>query len=84
MSYVKEAQINCNLGTIAAAELVKKARAFDADIVLTNHGKSANAKNLYEVEKLGIVSGNIITISADGPQAQQAVDHLYAFINQLQ
>ena len=84
MSYVKEAQINCNLGTIAAAELVKKAEGFDADIVLTAHGKSASAKNLYEVEKLGIVSGNIITISTDGPQAQQAVDHLYAFINQLQ
>lgn len=80
----KQVKINCNLGTIAAAGLVKEAKAFDADIGLTNHGKTADAKTLFKVEALGIVSGDIITISADGPEAQQAVDRLYAFINQLQ
>jgi phosphocarrier protein HPr len=81
--YEKQVKINCNLNTVTAAQLVTEAKAFDADIVLTNRGKNANAKNLFNVETLGIVSGDTITVSADGPQAQQAVDRLHTFINQL-
>jgi phosphocarrier protein HPr len=73
------------LRTIPAVQFVKESRAFNADeISLTANGKSANAKSLYELETLGLVNGAVITISADGPKAQQAVDHLVAFIAQLQ
>lgn len=79
----KQVKISSNLNTANAAQLVTEAKAFDADIFLTNRGKNANAKNLFNVETLGIVSGDTITVSADGPQAQQAVDRLHTFINQL-
>lgn len=67
-----------------AVQFVTAAKAFAADIVVTTNGKSVSAKSLYELQTLGLVNGTVLTISADGPQAQQAVEHLVAFIAQLQ
>lgn len=67
-----------------AAQFVKEAKEFDADITMSVDGMSVNAKSLFKLQTLGVVKGSIVTISADGPQAQQAVDHLVALLEQLQ
>lgn len=83
--YQKEVEITAENGleTRPAAQFVKEAKAFDADITVTANGKSASAKSLFKLETLGLVNGTVVTISAEGPQAQQAVDHLVALIAQL-
>lgn len=84
--YQKEVEITAENGldTRSAAQFVKEAKAFDTDITVTANGKSASAKSLFKLEALGLVKNTGITISADGPQAQEAVEHLVAFIAQLQ
>jgi phosphocarrier protein HPr len=62
---------------------VKEAKAFDADITVTSNGKSASAKSLFKLQTLGLVKGTVVTISAEGPQAQAAVDHLVALMDKL-
>ncbi len=78
--YEKQVKVTNDLGTRSAAELVKAAMSFEADITLTYNGKSASAKSLFKVQSLGISSGDTINISADGPQAQQAINHLVALL----
>ena len=62
---------------------VKEAKAFDADITVTSNGKSASAKSLFKLQTLGLVKGTVVTISAEGPQAKEAVEHLVALMDQL-
>jgi phosphocarrier protein HPr len=62
---------------------VKEAKAFDADITVTSNGKSASAKSLFKLQTLGLVKGTVVTISAEGPQAQASVDHLVALMDKL-
>ncbi len=60
-----------------AAELVKMANVFDADIRVDG----ADAKSLMEVMALGRKQGETLRVSARGPQAVEAVENLVAAIN---
>lgn len=84
--YQKEVKITAKNGLelTPAVQFVTAAKSFDADIIVATNGKSANAKTLFELQALGLVNGTLLTISAYGPQAQEAVEHLVAFIAQLQ
>lgn len=55
-----------------AAEFVKMASVFDAEILID----TADAKSLMEVMALGRRYGEQVTITATGPQADQAVENL--------
>lgn len=68
---------------VKEAKVVKEAKAFDADITVTSNGKSASAKSLFKLQTLGLVKGTVVTISAEGPQAKEAVEHLVALMDQL-
>ncbi|HGS5721301.1 TPA: HPr family phosphocarrier protein [Vibrio cholerae] len=83
--YEKQVEITAENGlhTRPAAQFVKEAKAFDADITLTSNGKSASAKSLFKLQTLGLVKGTVVTISAEGPQAKEAVEHLVALMDQL-
>jgi phosphocarrier protein HPr len=83
--YQKEVEITADNGlhTRPAAQFVKDAKGFEADITVTSNGKSANAKSLFKLQTLGLVKGTVITITAEGPQAEAAVDHLVALIPTL-
>jgi phosphotransferase system HPr (HPr) family protein len=63
-----------------AALFVKAAGAFSADVRVTNltrnPDKSAVARSLLGVMALGISSGHEIRISADGDDAEAAIDTL--------
>ena len=66
------------LHTRPAAQFVKEAKAFASDITVTSGGKSASAKSLFKLQTLGLTQGTVITISAEGDDEQQAVEHLVA------
>ncbi len=84
--YSKEVEITAanGLHTRPAAQFVKEAKSFTSDITVTSAGKSASAKSLFKLQTLGLTQGTVITISAEGDDEQQAVDHLVALIPTLE
>lgn len=67
-----------------AAQFVKEAKAFVSAINVTSGDKTASAKSLLKLQTLGLTQGTVITISAEGEDEQQAVDHLIALIPTLE
>ncbi|MGF1763643.1 HPr family phosphocarrier protein [Aliivibrio kagoshimensis] len=83
--YSKQVEITAENGlhTRPAAQFVKEAKSFDADISVTSNGKTASAKSLFKLQTLGLVKGTVVTISAEGEQAEAAVDTLVALMADL-
>ncbi|CAH7409304.1 phosphocarrier protein HPr [Vibrio chagasii] len=83
--YEKQVEITAENGlhTRPAAQFVKEAKGFDADIKVTSNGKSASAKSLFKLQTLGLVKGTKVTISAEGAQEKEAVEHLVALMDNL-
>ncbi|UJF19798.1 HPr family phosphocarrier protein [Vibrio sp. SS-MA-C1-2] len=83
--YQKDVVITAENGlhTRPAAQFVKEAKSFDAKITVISNGKSASATSLFKLQTLGLTKGTEITISAEGAQEQEAVDHLVALMDTL-
>ena len=56
-----------------AARFVQTAARFTAEIQVRKEGKSANAKSINQVATLGVRFGDAITVSAVGPDANDAL-----------
>ncbi len=84
--YSKDVEIIApnGLHTRPAAEFVKAAKGFTSAVNVTSGGKTASAKSLFKLQTLGLTQGTVITISAEGEDEQQAVDHLVALIPTLE
>ena len=72
------------LQTRPAAQFVKEAKAFSSDITLTSGGKSASAKGVFKLQTLGLTHGTVVTISAEGEDEKQAVEHLVKLMGELE
>ncbi len=74
----REAQIVNPLGMHArpAAQVVRTASAFTADIELVRDGMAVNGKSIMGVMMLAAECGCTITIRASGPDEAAAVDAL--------
>ena len=59
-----------------AADFVRTAMRFSADIVVAVDGREANAKSLLDVLRLGAKGGSTLRLRADGDDADGAVDAL--------
>lgn len=63
-----------------AAEIVKCAGKYRAHITLARDGMEVNGKSIMGVMMLAAECGAIVTITADGDDAAEAVDALTALI----
>ena len=63
-----------------ATYFIQKANSFRSSIWVENSDRRANAKSLLGVLSLGISKGDIITILAEGPDEEAAVDGLVDLI----
>jgi catabolite repression HPr-like protein len=59
-----------------AAFFVQEANRFVSEIFVEKENKKVNAKSIMGIMSLAISSGTEITISAEGPDASQAVTSL--------
>ena len=59
-----------------AAEFVRAAMQFDAEIVVASNGREADAKSLLEVLALGARRGSSLRLSAVGADADRALEDL--------
>ena len=65
-----------------AAELVKPAAKFKSEITIVRDDLEVNGKSIMGVMMLAAELGATLTIRANGPDAQQAVDAIVALIAQ--
>jgi phosphotransferase system HPr (HPr) family protein len=67
-----------------AAEFVRAAVQFDADVVVAANDREADAKSLLAVLALGAKGGSRLRLSARGADADRAVEGLAACVGLLQ
>lgn len=72
------------LHTRPAAQFVKEAKKFISNIFIMHNGKSVNAKSLFKIQTLGLTKGSLITLSAEGEDEKQAIEHLSTIITELE
>ena len=74
----KEVIVRCESGlhNRQATYFVQKANEFESSIWLESGNRKMNAKSLLGIMSLGIVTGAAVTLSADGADAEDAVNAL--------
>ena len=74
----KEIVVRCESGLhkMQATYFVQKANEFDSSIWLESGNRKMNAKSLLGIMSLGIVTGATVVLSADGADAETAMDAL--------
>jgi phosphotransferase system HPr (HPr) family protein len=74
-SFMMESQSGFCVGL--AAIFAKRARMFDANIFVSKKGGSfVNGKNIIELLTLGILHGDELVVTADGPDAADAISEI--------
>ena len=79
----RDVMISNNIGLHArpATFFNQKANSFKCSIWVEKEERRVNAKSLLGVLSLGIVKGMTITVMADGPDENEAVDGLIELVN---
>ena len=74
----KEVIVRCESGlhNKQVTYFVQKANEFKSSVWLESENRRMNAKSLLGIMSLGIVTGAAVTLSADGPDAEDAVNAL--------
>lgn len=64
-----------------AALFVQEANKFSSEIFVEKNEKKVNAKSIMGIMSLAISSGTEVILSAEGSDAEQAVNALAAFVS---
>ena len=78
----KEVIVRCESGlhNKQVTYFVQKANEFRSSVWLESENRRMNAKSLLGIMSLGIVTGAVVTLSAEGPDAEDAVNALDAML----
>ncbi len=78
----KEVVVRCESGlhNKQATYFVQKANEFECSIWLESNNRRMNAKSLLGIMSLGVVTGTTVVLSADGSDAETAVNSLEALL----
>lgn len=79
---IKEVIVRCESGlhNRQATYFVQKANEYTCSIWLESENRKMNAKSLLGIMSLGIVTGASVTLSALGPDAEDAINALEALL----
>ena len=64
----------------ASAKFVQLAERFNAEIVVSKQGEEALATSIMGLMMLGAGRGSTVRLTANGPEAQEALDALTALV----
>ncbi len=80
--FKKEIIVRCESGlhNKQATYFVQKANEFDCSIWLESGERKMNAKSLLGIMSMGIITGAVVTLSASGTNAEEAVNALEALL----
>lgn len=78
----REFRINNRLGLHArpSAQLTQVAGKFAAEVYIARNGRRVNAKSIMGVMMLAAGPGSTVTVDAEGPDEEQAVEAIGALI----
>ena len=78
----KDFTINNKLGLHArpSAQLTQIAGRYESEVFIARNGRRVNAKSIMGVMMLAAGPGSTVTVDADGPDEQQAVDAIGVLI----
>ena len=78
----KEVIVRCESGlhNKQVTYFVQKAKEFKSSVWLESETRRMNAKSLLGIMSLGIVTGAVVTLSADGTDAEDAVNALESML----
>ncbi|WP_126428648.1 HPr family phosphocarrier protein [Brevibacillus marinus] len=76
-----QVKLKTGLQARPAAFFVQEANRFASEIFVEKDDKKVNAKSIMGVMSLAISSGTEITISAEGPDASEAVANLAKLVS---
>lgn len=78
----KEIVVRCESGlhNKQATYFVQKANEFSSSIWVEVDNRRMNAKSLLGIMSLGIITGAIVVLTADGPDAEDAIAALEALL----
>ena len=65
-----------------ATFFIQKANTYKSSIWVEKDERRVNAKSLLGIMSLGIITGTIVTLSAQGPDEEEAVNSLEAFMEE--
>lgn len=74
----KEIVVKCESGlhNRQATYFVQKANEFNCTVYLESENRRMNAKSLLGIMSLGVITGATVTLSAEGSDAEAAIDAL--------
>ena len=72
------------LHTRPGTEFVRLAKTFESTIQIHKSDKTANAKSLVRLLRIGISQGDVVEITADGSDEEQAIAGVREFVERLQ
>jgi phosphotransferase system HPr (HPr) family protein len=81
-SYEQEITLTGDLHARPAGALAVAAGRFASAVSVTTDGHTADAKSVLGVMGLGATSGQHLTVSAAGPDAEEAVTALIAILSE--
>ena len=64
----------------ASAKFAKLASDYDAEVLVSREGQSVDGCSIMDLMMLAAGPGAVIEVSAEGPQAAEAVDALAALV----
>ncbi|MDQ0338480.1 catabolite repression HPr-like protein [Caldalkalibacillus uzonensis] len=76
-----EVKLKTGLQARPAALFVQEANRYAADIYVEKDDKKVNAKSIMGIMSLAIAKGTNITISAEGHDAEEAIQALTEFVS---
>ena len=73
-------QLSGGLEARPVAMLVQVASQHDSTVYLESEGKKVNAKSIMGMRGLGLDSGELVTVIADGPDEEVAVEDIAKYL----
>ena len=75
-----EIRLQNGLEARPVAMLVQVASKYESSIYLESTGKKVNAKSIMGMMSLGLVSGDQVTVTAEGSDENEAVDAIEKYL----
>ena len=72
------------LHTRPGTEFVRLAKTFESAIRIHKGDKTANAKSLVKLLRIGVSQGDVVEITAHGSDEEQAIAGVREFVEKLQ
>lgn len=73
-------ELETGLQARVAAQFVQEAHRFSSDIFLEKDGKKVNAKSIMGLMSLAIASEESVGFVIEGPDEEEAMEHLVSFV----